>query len=291
MATTRGFHVLVAADGSPSSADAVAVTLAFPWPPSARVYGVVAEGGLVPLEYPVPSEALDQALQKVAEDLRRRLSGRWPHAEVAVVRRAAVEAILAQARRVRSAAIVVGSRGHGAVRRLLVGSVSHAVVSRATCPILVVKSPPKTIERLVLGVDGSPNARRAVAFVARLRPKRGGAVTLVSVIEPVRLPSAALMPATVRARLAGELAATNTQREARARRQLAVAERPLKRAGWRVRSVLRTGAPLAELIDAARGVDVLVLGARGVGAVERVLLGSVAEGAISHARGPVLIVR
>jgi nucleotide-binding universal stress UspA family protein len=291
MATTRGFNVLVAADGSPSSAEALTVALDFPWPPSARGHGVVAQGGLVPLEYPLPSTALDQALEKVAEDVRRRLTRRWPRCEVAVVRRPAVEAILGQARRVKATAIVVGSRGHGAMRRLLLGSVSHSVVGRASCPVLVVKYQPQKLQRLVLGVDGSPNARRAVAFVARLRPKRGCTITLVSVIEPMRLPSAGLMPATVRSRLAGELASANAQREARARRQLAAASGPLKRAGWRVRAVVRSGAPLPELIDAARGADLLVIGARGVGAVERVLLGSVAEGALSQARGPVLVVR
>jgi nucleotide-binding universal stress UspA family protein len=107
----------------------------------------------------------------------------------------------------------------------------------------------------------------------------------------MRLPSAGLMPAAVRSRLAGELGAANAQREARARRQLAVAATPLKRAGWRVRTLVRSGAPVQELIDAAREADVLILGARGVGAVERVLLGSVAEGALSYSRGPVLVVR
>ena len=48
--------------------------------------------------------------------------------------------------------------------------------------------------RIVVGVDGSPHSRRAVAFVARLAPPRGGRVTCVRVIEPMRLPSMPFVP-------------------------------------------------------------------------------------------------
>jgi len=37
--------------------------------------------------------------------------------------------------------------------------------------------------------------------------------------------------------------------------------------------------------------DVLVIGARGVSGLERLLLGSVAEGALNHCPVPVLVVR
>ena len=50
------------------------------------------------------------------------------------------------------------------------------------------------------------------------------------------------------------------------------------------------GRPLRELLDASREADVLVVGARGIGAVERLLLGSVAEGAVTHAPVAVLVV-
>ena len=48
---------------------------------------------------------------------------------------------------------------------------------------------PRSYRRIVVGLDGSAHSRRAVAFVARLRPPRGGRVACVRVIEPVRLPS------------------------------------------------------------------------------------------------------
>ena len=61
--------------------------------------------------------------------------------------------------------------------------------------------------RIVVGADGSPHSRRAVAVVARLAPARGGSVTCVRVIEPARLPSMPLVPASLRARIASGAAA------------------------------------------------------------------------------------
>ena len=56
--------------------------------------------------------------------------------------------------------VVIGSRGLGPVKRLVVGNVSEGVVALAPCPILVVRGgegawPPR---RLVVGDDGSDEA-------------------------------------------------------------------------------------------------------------------------------------
>jgi nucleotide-binding universal stress UspA family protein len=49
-----------------------------------------------------------------------------------------VEELLEAAERTSAEVIVVGSRGHGAVRRALVGSVSEGVIHGATCPVWLV---------------------------------------------------------------------------------------------------------------------------------------------------------
>ena len=95
--------------------------------------------------------------------------------------------------------------------------------------------------RIVLGLDGSPHSRRAVAFVARLAPPRGGRVTCVRVVEPVRLPSMPLVPAAMRAQIAGEAAAIERHRRSVAQHQVDEAAAALAGAGWRARGVLRTG--------------------------------------------------
>jgi nucleotide-binding universal stress UspA family protein len=93
--------------------------------------------------------------------------------------------------------------------------------------------------------------------------------------------------------LAGEAAELEAARRRRAERDLRAAAAVLERAGWRVRSVVRLGVPIDELLaetDAARG-DLLAVGARGRTGLERALLGSVAEGALKRSRVPVLVAR
>jgi nucleotide-binding universal stress UspA family protein len=147
--------------------------------------------------------------------------------------------------------------------------------------------------RIVVGVDGSPHSRRAVALVARLAPPRGGRVTCVRVIEAVRLPSMPFVPARMRAQLETQAAAMDRSRRAMARRQLEAAVGALAKAGWRARGVVRAGPPLPELLAAVRAerADLLVLGARGAGAVRHFLLGSVVDAALRRSPVAVLVAR
>ncbi len=147
--------------------------------------------------------------------------------------------------------------------------------------------------RVVIGLDGSPHSRRAAAFLARLTPPRGGLVTVVRVVAPVRVPSMPLVPGSVRAQIAAQADTITQGQIALARRRVEAAATKLERAGWRACGVVRTGQPLAQLLAAVRAAraDVLVLGARGAGAVTHFLLGSTAEAALKHAAVPVLIVK
>ncbi|HEY7205955.1 MAG TPA: universal stress protein [Methylomirabilota bacterium] len=149
------------------------------------------------------------------------------------------------------------------------------------------------VRRVVVGVDGSSNSRRAAAFLARLKAPRGARVTCVQVVEAVRAPSTPLLPGGMRARLVGEVDAMNRERRRVASRRVAAIAAMLTRAGWRATGVVRTGAPLPELLAAVRRAraDLLVVGARGAGAMTRLLLGSVAEGVVKQSPVPVLLVK
>jgi nucleotide-binding universal stress UspA family protein len=148
------------------------------------------------------------------------------------------------------------------------------------------------IRRIVIGLDGSAPSRRAIAFVSRLAPPPGGRVLCVSVLEPTRLPSMPLVPDSVRGVLVGQARAVDRRRAVVAQRELDAAVARLKRAGWRARGEIRMGVPLPGLLAAAKGAraDVLVLGAKGVTGAARVLLGSVADGALKQSPVAVLIV-
>ena len=154
-------------------------------------------------------------------------------------------------------------------------------------------APRAGFRRVVVGLDGSANSRRAAAFLTRLTPPRGGRVTCLRVVEPVRLPATPFLPGSMRAELAGQAEAMNRARARVAQRHVDAAAAALERSGWRARGIVRTGVPLAELLAALRAArgDLLVVGARGAGAVTHFLLGSVAEASVKHAPVDVLTVK
>ena len=54
-----------------------------------------------------------------------------------------VETILREAAKLNAEMIVVGSHGHGALYKALVGSVSEGIIRQASCPVLIVPSQTK----------------------------------------------------------------------------------------------------------------------------------------------------
>ena len=62
-----------------------------------------------------------------------------------LVEGAAAELIVEQAAKLDVDMIIVGSHGHGAMRQLLLGSVSEGVLHRSKCPVLVVPTPKRSL--------------------------------------------------------------------------------------------------------------------------------------------------
>lgn len=237
--------------------------------------------------------ALDQTADLTAQRAARALSRRWPDSQARVVDAAPVDGIVAEARRVRADVIVLGWRGQGTLQRLLAGSVSRGVTRRAPCSVLVVRQPRREFRRVVIGLDGSAHAARAVELLATLTPPRGGRVSLLHAVDTMPVPRQRLAPASIRASVKAEVVRINEERRTTARHDLARAAKQLSSAGWKVDQVVTDGAPLRALLATVTKTraDVLIVGARGVTGLRHLLLGSVAEGATHASPVPVLIVR
>lgn len=289
-------RVLVASDGSPSARGAADLALSFPWPAGARVRGAVALGraGWLGTQY---RAAMIRELHAQAEDLDRQLARRWPQAQVFELHDSPAEAILNEARRFRADAIVLGWRGHGTFERLLAGSVSRAVAERAKCSVVVVRGGTRLAaggpRRFAIGFDGSENSRKAIRFLARLAPPRGNAVVLAHVLEALVAAPLSHAGSSLRVQVRRALERRAAELRRRAERRLRAAAAMLERRGWQVSLRLRSGDPLSELLGEARRsrAEVLVVGARGASGAARMLLGSVASGALNQSSLPVVVAR
>ncbi|MBM2812505.1 MAG: Universal stress protein family [Chloroflexi bacterium] len=292
MTTSSSFRVLIASDGSPSANAALATAAAFPWPSGNRAQGVVVRAGAFLPPHADAWALSGDATQRVAAAARRKLAARWKDAQVPVSDGDPVDAIFEEARKVRAQVIVVGWRGHGRFRRLLVGSVSRGVLRRASVPVLVVRHAAGAIQRVVIGLDGSPEAARGVRFLARCKAPKGASVTLVTVVTPFVASSHVLLSPAFSGQIRADVAAHNAKERGLATERIEKAASQLADSGWRVRSLVREGAPLYELLRVVTeaGADLLVVGVRGRSALAMSTLGSVTEGVLTRCRAPVLVV-
>ena len=283
MARVKEFRVLVASDGSLSATAATLTAKRFPWPPGTRASGVVSR----------ETGAIEKAVKSTAETTTKTLAGRWPAVRVRVVEGPPAAAIIRAARRGRADVIVMGWRGHGAVRRLLTGSVSRDVVRVASCSVLVVRRAVRNVSTIVIGVDGSDQSARAVELAARLQSPRGGRIVLVTAAPPMSDPSNPLLPSDIKKAAASGVARINRQRVAEARLNLQRLATGPRAAGWQVDTAIASAAPLESLLAAVAraGADLLIVGATGASQIRRLLLGSIAQGVLDRSPVPVLVVR
>jgi nucleotide-binding universal stress UspA family protein len=291
-------RVLLLADGS---ADAKAATewlrtLPLPRGSTLTVMSVACLGrGPVGVPAVTVREFLDAArahARGVAEEARDRLRARWPEARVRVAEGDAMgdprPAIVAA---VRTADLtVVGARGLGAVAGFLLGSVSLAVARQARAAVLVAKGVPRRIRNVLVAIDGSTDALHAARYLASLGDLGALRVRLLAVQEVLATPVATRHAASLW--LAPALADARRVRKAELERALREAAGVFKGEARRVRTALVAGVPAEQVVRAAaRGCDLVVLGARGRGRFERMLLGSVSERVLRHAACPVLVVK
>jgi nucleotide-binding universal stress UspA family protein len=139
--------------------------------------------------------------------------------------------------------------------------------------------------RILVGVDGSESAARAVAWCAEHAPAFDAEVVAVHAVEePVYpLPTIAYV------------AVPPLDEAARAELHRLLEEEwcaPLREAGVRHRAVLADGPPAAVILQLAEeeDVDLVVTGRRGRGGFAELLLGSTSHHVSHHVRRPLVIV-
>lgn len=280
-------RVVVATDGSPEATQAVEWLTEFPLSADAAIDVVSA------IPWPESTTKAGRELWKhavaMAEDARGRLSKRWKDVGIAVddgdPRTVITDAAAARG----SDLVVVGARSLGVVASALLGSVSLGVARHAPCPVLVCKGGVRPLRTATIALDGSLSARAALDYFAALPLPGDLVVRLVSVVEPLRYPSVDLLSP----QLVELMKEYEDERRAELERVLAIAAADLRGAVRKVSTTTLVGQAAPSILGEAakQPSDLIVVGARGLGTVKRLLLGSVSESVLRHASCSVLIVR
>ena len=287
-------RVLLATDGSKDARAATQYLREFPLPGNAtiRIMTVVT---LPPASLDVPpvaafNESLLTEGRRVVEEARALLGPR-PSVDERVVQGSPREEIVRAVEEWPADLLVVGARGLGGLAGFLLGSVSETVARHVHCPVVVVKGRPRALASVLMATDGSDGANEAIRFVLSLPLAKNVRVRLLSVVEPVPYPASA--PGMIRAQLRTMIRQLERERRANVEKVLDRAAQQLKTKLTRVTRSMPTGHPARELVAAAASfdADLVVVGARGLGGIKRLLLGSVSERVLREARCSVLIVK
>jgi nucleotide-binding universal stress UspA family protein len=140
--------------------------------------------------------------------------------------------------------------------------------------------------KILLASDGSEFSRHAARYLARFYGELSepAEIHILTVHAPLPYPGAAgALPAGAKEKY---------QRE-ESEKALAVAEGELKAAGIQFRSTWRVGTDVDEIVSyaASAGIELIVMGSHGHGALVNLALGSVATGVLKETKIPMLIVR
>ncbi|WP_047869260.1 universal stress protein [Nocardiopsis sp. RV163] len=193
---------------------------------------------------------------------------------------------------------VVGSRGLGGAASVFLGSVSIRVSAHAACSVAVVPGPDEAVGggeplvrgergRVVVGLDGSAGGQAALRFALDEAARTGAELVAVHAWEiPTPVDVTALDPAShteVR-----EYLVSRADEHVRA---LVDEARTGRTGDVRVRvDVVQDQAAHALLVKGGKA-DLIVVGSRGRGGFAGLLLGSVSQTVLHHARVPVVVAR
>jgi nucleotide-binding universal stress UspA family protein len=191
--------------------------------------------------------------------------------------------------------LLIGSRGLGPVRRLVLGSVSEGVVHRAACPTLVLRGgagawPPT---RVIVGDDGSDEALAAATLAGELAELVGAQLTVARALpqppEAAQLNTVArLNPVAQLSPAVRDVLIVSVEEQVQERLcRLSLGE------ATQTSVVVAIDDPVALLLGIAEAEAtpaLLAVGSRGLGFIDRLRLGSVSTKVLHAAHCPILVV-
>jgi len=285
-------NVLVAMDGSKFGRQALSWAAALPLKDKPRITALHVLD-IAALRAPFVPQAMVAGNERFIQQEIRRMEGRSAETLAGARRQMRVLRLNGKAKELRGGVaptilkqaqsthgmIIVGSQGLDALDRLMLGSISTNVLHHASCPVLIAKTHVKSVRRIVLAADGSASSRRAMKWLlTKFRPT----VSTGDARTPIHVTVVHVMPFLKYPEL--KEAGSRLAEEHRGK---------LADAGFVADAVCRLGRPADEIVKVAteRRADLIVMGAQGLGAIARLVLGSVSTRVAQRSSTSVLVTR
>jgi nucleotide-binding universal stress UspA family protein len=235
--------------------------------------------GLTPSE---PYTAVVQETEDSLAQMRSRIAQSHPTLQITTLASsdAAMSALIDNVRP--DDLVVVGASNHHGAAGFWLGSTARHVVRHSPCPVVVVpgRASFDKVDRIVVGVDGSPSSRRALQWAGD-EADRYGAKLLV--VHGWIYPYIHADPDSSQVRDTTQVdAACLLDREVEGAREQFTAE---------VTGRLIECGPSAALLGTVRQGDMLVLGSSGHGAIHATLFGSTVSSVVDRCTVPTVVVR
>jgi len=232
-----------------------------------------------------------QSLSNAAAERLREIFPDWVVSAEACLGKPAWE-VIKKADEWQAELIVVGSQGHTALVRLLLGSVSQKVLIEAHCSVRIARrrtNDDNAPLRVLIAVDGSTNSEAAIEAVARRQWAEGTEIRLVAVDDPFAHPEIGYL----RWNLAEDKPESNEESRSWISQVIETPTQLLNSAGLNVSHTIRWGDATSMILNEANEwkADSIFVGARGLGRFKRFFLGSVSSGIASRAKCSVEVIR
>jgi nucleotide-binding universal stress UspA family protein len=262
-------------------------------PPAEEIRGLL---GNVLVTAQEVRHAYEEGTRKDLERAQKAWLGDRPHVRLEVAEGDPSEEILRATERDGVDLIVMATHGRGALGRWAIGSVADRVARTSPVPVMLIRpveeiptAPgPATIERLIVPLDGSETAMRALPFAAVLALHLRIPVLVVTVADlPPDLSGPLIYAAAYSEEVYNELVETSQNR---AREVLAAGAATLRAAGVTVSEQILEGPVAAAIAGAAGRHDVIVMTSHGRSGFKRWVLGSVTSKLIHQRDIPVVLV-
>ncbi|HEX5691150.1 MAG TPA: universal stress protein, partial [Roseiflexaceae bacterium] len=256
--------------------------------------GIDETGGVpvAPMRYANSWEPLRRNAQNYLEYQASLLASAGIAVEIDVRLGQPDEIIVEAAENAKVAMIAMATHGYSGLKRWTLGSVTDKVIHATSTPVFVIRGgdtpvEPLAFQRILVPLDGSELARRALPLAAELATRTGAEMLLLSVatppimVAPEMITSVPLYDVTLEAR------------QTQLRLELDKLADRLTREQLRVTRLVSPGTAAETIVDTAkeRNVDLIVMATHGLSGIRRWALGSVADKVLHATTTPLLLVR